>query len=961
MTNQQQIGAEEMRQAGDPGRHLKATDPRIPIRVMLTAVLATLTWALVGAERADASTYTAVECTTSKPGAPDFKFSDPNGEYERLNFCGSIGRQQIRARNRTQGGRYANLFIEAPSGTKIRKAIADVYLYEQEQIRPVLFEKRSGQAQRNLWSGNLSYRTHDSGWVTQDYLGVGLYCSREAPDGCGSWSGGPYGSATLGNARIYTSDTEAPTGSVSSSLFDGKWHRGSGSIAVQGNDRGAGVAEQRLYVNGSEHNYANHCPSARGADGTTNSMAPCTPGLTRTATKSVNLAASPFQQGRNVIRGCTWEFGDGARSSCQNKDVYVDTVAPTEPLNLTVAGGSGWRKDNDFDLRWEAPRQDHAPIRGAYTRVTKSGYDSGWVYRSGAVNKLNDLRVPSPGQYNVQVALSDQAGNVDYSRKATTTIRFDDVPPEESKPEKANGWIGQTELERGYMQEWQQPQTPHPQSGIQGYATAVDQSPSTDPCDVEGKGGSSSACAGAEIDFQGLQNRSTRLVSNHLDEGSNWFHVVPVSGSGVKAAKLEHTELQVDTREPTPVLQGAPDGWSRSRVALTVVTKDDRSGMVDTDDYPDDPPPATSLEVDGEQRSEPDADISTSVAGDGVHSVRYSARDLAGNTSPTQTAEVKIDGTDPIATMERPDDSDPELIAARVSDAVSGIAAAGLQYREGSGEWVALASEITGDRVVARLDSEQMKQGTTYSFRVVATDRAGNTVRNGRTQSGEERTHVGPLRDDVQISELRINGKRKAATVRYKKPAQLSGKLLDEQGNGVPRSEVTVVESYDSGSKRDQRSIAVTTNDKGAFTATLPRGPSRSVTALFAGSPTLLATRAAASPRLVVRGKVGLKVTRKRVRPGKATRFKGRVAKLGANVPAGGKLVEVQVRVRNKWRTVDKALRSNGKGRFNLRYRFGRFYNQPVTFKFRAVVLSESTWPYKAPVKSKRRTVTVVP
>lgn len=953
MTSDKQTGQERIREGVATPFALKA---------LLMAALAILTGAMVGVASAEASTYTAVECTTSKPGAPDFKFSDPNGEYERLDYCGSLARQQIRARNRTQGGRYANLFIDAPSGTRIRKAIVDVYLNEQEQVRPILFEKRSGQAQRTLWSGNLSYRTHDSGWVDQDYLGVGLYCSRGTPDACGSWSGGPYGSATLGNARIYTNDTEAPTGSVSSSLFDGKWHSGSGhSITVEGNDRGAGVAEQRLYVNGSQHNYANHCPNALGPDGTTNSMAPCTPGLSRSSSKSVNLGASPFQQGPNVVRGCTWEFGDEARSSCQNKDLYVDTVAPTKPLNLTVAGGSAWRKDNDFDLSWEPPRQDHAPIRGAYTKVSKTGYNSGWVYRSGAIDKLNDLRVPSPGQYSVQVVLSDEAGNVDYSRSAATTIRFDDVPPEESIPEIANGWIGQTELERGYVQDWQQPQTPHPQSGIQGYATVVDQAPSTDPCDVEGNGGSASACAGAEIDFLGLENRSTRLLSSQLTEGNNWFHVVPVSGSGVKADELEHTKLQVDTRGPVPALQGAPSGWSRSPVTLNVVATDDRSGMVDTDDYPDDPPPATWLEVDGEQRSEPDADVSTSVSGDGVHTVRYSARDLAGNTSPTQTAEVKIDGSDPIATMERPDSSDPELIAARVSDEVSGIASADLQYREDSSEWVALASEIKGDRIEARIDSARMKQGATYSFRVVASDRAGNTVRNGRTQSGEERTHVGPLRDDAQISELRVNGKRKAATVGYKKAAQLSGRLLDEQGNGVPRSELSVVESYDAGSKRDRNAISVTTNDKGAFTATLPRGPSRSVTALFAGTQTLLAARAAANPRLEVRGKVGLKVTHRKVRPGKTTRFKGRVAKLGANVPGGGKLVEVQVRVRNQWRTVDKALRTNGKGQFNLRYRFGRFYNQPVTFKFRAVVLNESVWPYKAPTKSKRRTVTVVP
>ena len=40
-------------------------------------------------------------------------------------------------------------------------------------------------------------------------------------------------------------------------------------------------------------------------------------------------------------------------------------------------------------------------------------------------------------------------------------------------------------------------------------------------------------------------------------------------------------------------------------------------------------------------------------------------------------------------------------------------------------------------------------------------------------------------------------------------------------------------------------------------------------------------------------------------------------------------------------------------------YRFGRFYRKDYTFKFRVKVAREQGWPYRAPVSSRTRKVTV--
>jgi hypothetical protein len=82
----------------------------------------------------------------------------------------------------------------------------------------------------------------------------------------------------------------------------------------------------------------------------------------------------------------------------------------------------------------------------------------------------------------------------------------------------------------------------------------------------------------------------------------------------------------------------------------------------------------------------------------------------------------------------------------------------------------------------------------------------------------------------------------------------------------------------------------------------------------------------------------------------------------GAQIPAGGKLVELQVREgARRWGTVKEAFSTRGDGRYSTSYRFGTFYSRPVTFRFRVKVTRENGWPYKAPVRSRARRVTVVP
>jgi hypothetical protein len=85
------------------------------------------------------------------------------------------------------------------------------------------------------------------------------------------------------------------------------------------------------------------------------------------------------------------------------------------------------------------------------------------------------------------------------------------------------------------------------------------------------------------------------------------------------------------------------------------------------------------------------------------------------------------------------------------------------------------------------------------------------------------------------------------------------------------------------------------------------------------------------------------------------------VGHVGARIPIGGKLIELQVREgADRWNTVREAFYTKPNGHYRLAYRFGRFYLADAVFRFRAKVAREQGWPYKAPAQSRSRRVTVL-
>jgi hypothetical protein len=345
---------------------------------------------------------------------------------------------------------------------------------------------------------------------------------------------------------------------------------------------------------------------------------------------------------------------------------------------------------------------------------------------------------------------------------------------------------------------------------------------------------------------------------------------------------------------------------------------------------------------------------------DGENTLNVCATDFAGNrTCATRT--VRVDNSAPsLSFTTAQDQDDPELIHAVVADSHSGVAGGQIYYRrEGESLWLPLETVLRSGELQARVDSTAVPAGT-YEFRATATDAAGNVVETTRRQDGLTMRLAFPLKSGVDLSAALEPGGSKRMTIRYGKPSEVAGRLTEASGDPLPGSEVVVVENFGEGALIRERVTRVRTDSHGRWETRLPPGPSRTVTASYAGTQRYLPATAQGG-RLAVRTKASLKTSKSKVPEGKRVTFKGRLGRLGARIPSGGKLLELQVREDgNSYQTVGEGFRSEPDGSYRIGYRFGRFYQYDVRFRFRIKVAREADWPYKAPVRSKQRTVTVL-
>ena len=154
----------------------------------------------------------------------------------------------------------------------------------------------------------------------------------------------------------------------------------------------------------------------------------------------------PCPSGPGTIVVDTTALGEGsqalvveARDAADNGQVSsavpvrIDNTAPGA-VPVAVEGGESWRNQNDFDVIWVNPAEgDRAPIAVAHYRVCRAdGSECKDGSRSGGgIDRLPDVSVPGPGEWQLRVWREDAATNREPANASVpVTLRFDPEAPQ---------------------------------------------------------------------------------------------------------------------------------------------------------------------------------------------------------------------------------------------------------------------------------------------------------------------------------------------------------------------------------------------------------------------------------------------------------------------------------------------------------------------------------------------------
>jgi hypothetical protein len=206
--------------------------------------------------------------------------------------------------------------------------------------------------------------------------------------------------------EVTVSDTTRPTAAI---ILDNPFTRGSW---VSGGDRrvnysaldNIGVKTVQAYVNGSSQAADSRPCDFRGLGG----LIPCPNGRGGVAVDTRRLA-----EGSQRLALLASDSADNRNASTNAVTVRVDRTAPGA-VQLSVAGGQGWRSTNSFSVGWQNPAErDRAPITAANYRLcpTGGGQCVNASRQGGGIAQLAGLAVPAMGAWRLLMWRSDAAGN----------------------------------------------------------------------------------------------------------------------------------------------------------------------------------------------------------------------------------------------------------------------------------------------------------------------------------------------------------------------------------------------------------------------------------------------------------------------------------------------------------------------------------------------------------------------
>jgi hypothetical protein len=403
-------------------------------RIVAMGVALALALLLLAAREATAGNYRVAQCGWGVD--VDASWADDTGgaKFRQDAWCGGDGAHMksfTKGGSTVSGTHFARWRWEAPAGTGISRVSGTWWHTLHDGM-----EQRFGAG--NASGGfDPTFSATATDTAPRDFstefsipapaIEDRLLCARTADRWCsiepGSWS-------AIRSLTIDLFDGYAPVpGNAGADLAAGGWRRGAQRVNYWDTDAGGGVRFSETLLDGARVGLTEYPCAKAMIDGEWRAtrMQPCPTG----AADEVTVQTTNFSDGPHALTRCATDFA--GNSACLFPvGVLIDNNPPAHPRSLTVAGGEGWHRVDDFDLSWVNPDQGPAsPIGGAYWRIAgPAGYDSGVKLASGhEISSLADRKLPRPGVYALRIWLRDEAGNADSSTAIEVPLRLDDVPP----------------------------------------------------------------------------------------------------------------------------------------------------------------------------------------------------------------------------------------------------------------------------------------------------------------------------------------------------------------------------------------------------------------------------------------------------------------------------------------------------------------------------------------------------
>jgi hypothetical protein len=396
---------------------------------------------LLAAREATAGNYSVAQCGWYVDADADWADTTGGAKFRSDAWCvppsGADPFNGVHMKSFTKGGstisgtRFARWRWVAPAGTGITKVTGMWWHTLHDGM-----EQRIGAGN---WSGGFdpfavagatdttprSFSAEFS--VPQPALEDRLLCARPEDRWCSiepdSWS-----AVQAMTISLFDGYTPVP-GQAGAELAAGGWRRGAQRVNYWDTDLGGGVRFSETLIDGARVGLTEYPCAKTMIDGEWRAtrMLPCPTG----AASEVTVQTTSFSDGPHALTRCATDFA--GNSACLFPvTVLIDNNPPAHPRSLTLTGGEGWRRVDDFDFAWANPDQGPAsPIGGAYWRITgPAGYDTGVQLASGHdISSLADRKLPRPGVYTFHIWLRDEAGNSDPGSAIEMPMRLDDVPP----------------------------------------------------------------------------------------------------------------------------------------------------------------------------------------------------------------------------------------------------------------------------------------------------------------------------------------------------------------------------------------------------------------------------------------------------------------------------------------------------------------------------------------------------